>query len=334
MEPMILGCFSLTSEHLYVSGTAEMKYFVLPRDYPIYLNKYIEHDEEEPENEYLDHVLYYIREHQQQLLTSSPFGGFIVQAEVVTHSEVLQTLLCTVYIRRNWRILGTRYRNTLYLCLDRSAASVMPVGELLEKRKIKNMLNALKQILHSGTWETWSECISKGQLYGVFRWQVGGLTVVYDAPMGAHHGLLRKPGKEKLEWFAECKILLPQESSAQSHIEPSLALRWCTECSLKGVEKMFLARPWHSGLVNTMQKCSISSLIRAYVSNNWCFDTSTNFLLYTLQHFGNIMKIEDPSSVYQFDYNAATSALSYSVCGQRNEKSFIADWYRDVLERP
>lgn len=55
-------------------------------------------------------------------------------------------------------------------------------------------------------------------------------------------------------------------------------------------------------------------------------------MLHTLQQFVNVMDLDNPNSVYQFDYDANTSTLNYSVDRQPSEKTFISDWYRNVLE--
>lgn len=55
-------------------------------------------------------------------------------------------------------------------------------------------------------------------------------------------------------------------------------------------------------------------------------------MLHTLEQFGLIMKLDNPNSVYQFDYDSNTSTLSYSVFRQPSEKTFISDWYRNVVE--
>lgn len=55
-------------------------------------------------------------------------------------------------------------------------------------------------------------------------------------------------------------------------------------------------------------------------------------MLHTLQQFVNVMELDNPNSVYQFDYDSNTSTLIYSVDRQPSEKTFISDWYRNVLE--
>lgn len=55
-------------------------------------------------------------------------------------------------------------------------------------------------------------------------------------------------------------------------------------------------------------------------------------MLHTLQQFVNVMELDNPNSVYQFAYDSNTSTLVYSVDRQPSEKTFISDWYRNVLE--
>lgn len=55
-------------------------------------------------------------------------------------------------------------------------------------------------------------------------------------------------------------------------------------------------------------------------------------MLHTLQQFGLIMNLDNPNTVYQFDYDSNTGTLCYSVFRQPSEKTFISDWYRNVLE--
>lgn len=42
--------------------------------------------------------------------------------------------------------------------------------------------------------------------------------------------------------------------------------------------------------------------------------------------------MNDPNAVYQFDYDCNTRELKVEACLERNENTFIADWYRSVLK--
>lgn len=153
LEPKVFGCFSLTSELFYSSGTAELKFLVLPdhRTYPLNLNVNPVGDEGEPESQYLDNMFYFIKDHQNQMLSNSYNNIRKVQADVLTHSEVLQTLLCTPYIKRSWRILGSRFHSTIYLCHDAPVMDgTMSSMQLLNQRTSIMSETALKRLLYSG----------------------------------------------------------------------------------------------------------------------------------------------------------------------------------------
>lgn len=161
LEPRVFGCFSLTSERFYSTGTAELKFLVVPDyiTYPLNLNANPVCDEGEPEVEYLDNMLYFIKDNQSQLLFNSSNNNRKVEADVVTHSEVLQTLLCTPYAKRSWRILGTRYRSTIYLCNDEPVKDgTMSTMELLSRRTCSSLETALKRLLYSGCTWTYVVC--------------------------------------------------------------------------------------------------------------------------------------------------------------------------------
>lgn len=170
LEPRVFGCYSLTSERFYSSGTAELKFLVLPdyRTYPLNINTNAVCDEGEPEVEYLDNMLYFIKDHQSQLLFNCSNNDRNVHADIVTQSEVLQTLLSTPYTKRSWRILGTRYRSTIYLCSDEPVKNgTTSTMELLRRRRCSAMETALKGLIYSGwTWIVrFFLCMS---LYGFF----------------------------------------------------------------------------------------------------------------------------------------------------------------------
>lgn len=148
LQPQVIGGFSVTSERFYRSDTNELKFLVVPETdkFPLNLNKqHVLFNEHGHHAEYLDKMLYFIRDHQDAMVKSCA-----VQADVVTRADVLETLMRTLYMKRNWSILGSRYRNTIYLCLTKPSHSGLTPAELATERNRQIMEAKLKQFLFSG----------------------------------------------------------------------------------------------------------------------------------------------------------------------------------------
>lgn len=146
--PTILGGFSMTSERIYRNDFHQYKYFVMPEvgSYPLNLNTInIAYNERDYYAEYLDNMQYFIKNNRNGLVM-----GPMVLADIITQENVLTTLLCTLYMKKDWRILGTRYHNTLYLCLAKPTSNEISEEEKAKERHRELMEAKLKHFIYSG----------------------------------------------------------------------------------------------------------------------------------------------------------------------------------------
>ncbi|XP_064552037.1 protein cutoff-like [Drosophila montana] len=339
LEPKVIGCFSVSSERFYSSDTNELKFLVIPGPglFPLNLNKQlVSPDKHQHHAEYLDNMLYFIRDHPDKMVKMSTGLGSVVQADIVTQHELLQTLMRTPYMSRDWRILGTKYRNTIYLCLAKPTNSGRTPADLQKERACQMMETKLKRFLYSDAPDSLSSLRSDGgEFHGVFRCSIGGLSVVYGSAMGAHCNKRIQALNKNSSRFAECKVILPH-SDTQSSIskpDPEEALMWWSDCYLKGVKEIYVARPQPSGHVQNLTTCSLTSLISDNI-NNWSCDMCIEFMHYTLQQICTAMQLENPNSVYHFNYVSNPGVLMFDVNENRNENTFISDWFRFTLDNP
>ncbi|KAL7738258.1 hypothetical protein ACLKA6_006589 [Drosophila palustris] len=326
-----IGCFSLSSERFYRRGGDEIKILVMPGQdcFPLDLNKqFAKLWEADIYAEYLDNMLYFIRDNKDLMLKRVSPRRVEVQADIITHSELLQVLKCTIYSKQNWRIFGTKFLGTFYLCLGRPSQKEVTSEASQIKRTCQIWETKLKRFLYSDTPEkqTLNSQLDEGQFYKVFQSKMGEFSVIYGSPMGA-----RCNQRENL--FTDCKVMPPQsfidDNSGIS--EPYLELSWWSECSLNGVEEIHVARPNTSGHVEAIEKKLTISLITKN-SKNWSINKCNNSMLHILRQICSNIKVNNPDTIYEFEYDSNSRDLNFKPCFLRNENTFISDWYRSMLK--
>ncbi|XP_017864678.1 PREDICTED: protein cutoff-like [Drosophila arizonae] len=327
LPPRVLGGFSVTSERIYKDDAHLMKFLLIPDadSFPLNLNNVnIAYNGRDQHAEYLDNMLHFIRDHRDAMVY-----GSAVRADIVTQENVLTTLLCTLYRKSNWRILGSRYRDTLYLCLARPQSNEASAEQLARERR-NCMETKLKHLIYSDTPHLPPNARSpSGEFYGVFSRNIGELAVVYASSMGGHRV---QPFDAPDSWpgtFVECKVIQPPRFKPR----PVDALSWWFECYLKDVNDIYIARPKSSGLVHKLQKCTLATLMRDNIKN-WSCEKCIDLMHFLLLQMRKVMELDNPSAVYQFDYIARSGVLTFSLIAERNEQTFISDWYRQMLEKP
>ncbi|XP_034478314.1 protein cutoff-like [Drosophila innubila] len=323
-RPMAIGHFSLSRERIYRRDKSELKFLLMPDSFPLDLKKqYVKLKEADISPQYLDNMLYFIRDNKELMLARTSKRTIKAKCDIITNSDVLQALKCTIYTKRNWRILGTKFLNTNYLCLAE------PTHETSQMQKICQILETkLKLFLYSDTpkKQYLSSKLDGGHFYRVFQLKMDELTVVYESPMGAR--CYREENS-----FTDCKVIPPRYSTheASGISQSDLELSWWSECSLNGVEEIRVARPTASGHVDAIETIRSASLVTNN-SEKWSEEECNNCMIYILRQICNAMTVNCPDAVYQFDYDSDSSNLVFKACYERSENTFISDWYRRILK--
>ncbi|XP_034485932.1 protein cutoff-like isoform X1 [Drosophila innubila] len=278
--------------------------------------------------EYLDNMLFFIKDNKELMLTRIN-RAFNARCDIITQSQVLQALKCTIYTKRNWRILGTKFQDAYYLCLAEPIFQAVTPEASQTERICQNLETKLKRFLYSDTPKKQHLRTERdgGKFYKVFQVEMDELTVVYESPMGATCNRAKNS-------FTDCKVIPPLFSThdASRFSQSDLELSWWSECSLNGVEEICVARPKPSGHVDAIELISSASLI-AKNSEMWSVEKCNNCMIYILRQICNAMEVNCPDTVYQFEYDSNSSNIIVGANYERSEMTFIADWYRRILKR-
>lgn len=78
----------------------------------------------------------------------------------------------------------------------------------------------------------------------------------------------RRAGENKLNMFAECKVKFSQNPTENndSKLKSLQALNWCCECSLKGVQDLYIAHAKKPSQIIKLEKTTIPTLIKENVN--------------------------------------------------------------------
>lgn len=63
--------------------------------------------------------------------------------------------------------------------------------------------------------------------------------------------------------FAECKVMISQNDSKTKSLQ---ALNWCSECSLKGAQDLYIAHAKKPSQIERLDRTTIPTLIKENVS--------------------------------------------------------------------
>lgn len=148
-RPMEIGHFSVSRDRIYSCDSSELKFLVMPdkNSFPLDLNKQsVRQREVDFYPEYLDNMLHFINDNKEFMLQRISYRKIKVKGDIITDRELLQTLKCTLYTNRSWRIYSTHFQGTFYLCLAKpnveESSGMQRTCHILETK--------LKRLLYSG----------------------------------------------------------------------------------------------------------------------------------------------------------------------------------------
>ncbi|XP_030375597.1 protein cutoff-like [Scaptodrosophila lebanonensis] len=344
-----MGCFSVTSDRFYEHNFKELKYMEVPplSSFPLKLDEVAGAQDLKPNcsffDEYLDHMLNYITDSSDEMLLRQPKKGFFVNANIVCQAEVLEVLMSTPYkwVGRNWKILATKYRSTIYLCLGEHQGAHDDYQAVrrfdLWEAKLRHHLYRGERIALRNHLKKSASC---AEFNCVFRCNLNGLLLVYSSPMCGTDIKFEKWTSESKPTsidvskmnFIEAKLGLTFIGPTQH--SPKQTLSWWSACTLKGIRNVHVASADLNGQVEKLEIQYLGKIVVEH-SEFWAPDVSKHYLSYTLQAmkiFIDKTKIDNASAVFEFDYSANSEVLSCVVHSKRNKHTFLSDWYRMKLE--
>ncbi|KAH8401802.1 hypothetical protein KR009_007923 [Drosophila setifemur] len=347
MEKLVtksIGYFSLTKERFYCSDSSQLKFIQMPGPQAFPLNLNATEDTQNGKrltyfyDDYLDHILDYIFHHEDTFFQRNSDAGNDVNADVVCQMQVLQTIMCTPYNgSMNWRILASKYKNTIYLCLENPGEESTRDEE---QQANDTMETVLKQLVYSDYLNSKSNTHPKGSsefLY-VFRAKLADLTIIYSSPMGGALPNNNRIAHDSISnlTFIECKL-----GKEKKHADPRLlptyygpkeALLWWSECYLKNVDNIYVACTKPSGHVESLKIRTRENLCMEN-TRVWSPKLCQQFLNQLLHMIQRVMWcVDDASTIYEFNYLAEKRTIYLDQNAGSHRPSFIPDWYRLMVE--
>ncbi|EDW58744.1 protein cutoff [Drosophila virilis] len=344
-QPHRAGEYSLSPEGHYEDSPARLCFLTQlgPNTFPFSLNASGEAMSTEQsflKPRYLDNMFCFLRCSMETLIKRHENGHLQVDADIVCSRETLQLIMCAPYeYKNNWTIAVSKYRNTIYICPvpnpERPQSFVDP--EHLKKLMMDHWMTKLRQrclvamdddIVQPGSYQ---QKKLDGQYYCVFSMNICGLNVLFDAPILAEHCPNPFIGLPKT--FVDLRMRLDTMSRTEwSAHNRNVVLKWWVESFLVGIEKVYIAYHDKEGYVQKIKHTMVRELWRE-CDNDWSPNICGNFLRRLLGSIQLLLaNVDSASTVYLLEYDSKNGSITYKYCKERNEHSFIPDWFRILME--
>ncbi|KAL7735505.1 hypothetical protein ACLKA6_010539 [Drosophila palustris] len=275
---------------------------------------------------YLDNMFFFLRSVKEKLHT-------LLDHDFVCSRTVLELLMCAPYDdRNNWTIAASKYRNTIYMCHVQNNAFGVPRFDHEQLKKAIWMKKLRQHCLTSGVnndgqTKDYQQEKDSGQYYGVFSMTITGIRLLFDAPVLAERS-------SNLFNYVDLQMRLDTMNRNEWTIfNRTDVLKWWVQSFLVGIQKIYLAYYDSKAIVHRIKPTMIRELYEE-CKNNWSANVCANFLARFLDAIIKLMaNVDSASLVYMFDYDAKNGIISYKVAEDRNQHSFIPDWFSDYVQR-
>ncbi|KAM8711913.1 hypothetical protein ACLKA7_012426 [Drosophila subpalustris] len=257
----------------------------------------------------------------------------LLDHDIVCSRTVLELLMCAPYDERNnWTIAASKYRNTIYMCHVQNNVFGVPRFDHEQLKKAIWMKKLRQHCLTSGVnndgqTEDYQQEKDSGQYYGVFSMTITGIRLLFDAPVLAERS-------SNLFNYVDLQMRLDTMNRNEWTIfNRTDVLKWWVQSFLVGIQKIYLAYYDSKAIVHRIKPTMIRELYEE-CKNNWSANVCANFLARFLDAIIKLMaNVDSASLVYMFDYDAKNGIISYKVAEDRNQHSFIPDWFSDYVQR-
>ncbi|KAH8369655.1 hypothetical protein KR093_000552, partial [Drosophila rubida] len=325
--PKNVGVYSVSREGQFENFNSRMRFFEPSVTCPFSLrpteNLSPDTDIDLTDNEsYLDTLLLF-------LTSSKERYQMTLDADIICSRDVLVLLMCTPYhSNKKWSIAISRYRNTIYMCQVPDEEEIQSFDLEHMKKLMKNTW--LKKLRHHclvlDAIEMYEQREESGQLIGVFTMGCDGLRLLFDAPVIAEKPNQQFTGRPLS--FVDLQLRSDTMSAAEwkAHYRNEASL-WWAQCFLIGIKTLYLALHDRELIVHRINSIKPEVLHRE--SNDWSGNVSGNFLSRFLKIIKQLMaSVDSANCVYILEFDPAKAKFVYKVAMERNEHTFIPDWYR------
>ncbi|XP_034477751.1 protein cutoff [Drosophila innubila] len=275
---------------------------------------------------YLDNMFFFLRHSSEKIRAH-------LEHEFVCSRKVLELIICAPYdYNNNWTLAVSKYRNTIYMCQLQNEAFGVPLFDHGQLKKAMWMKKLRQHFLESrplnvGQIEVDQQTNECGQFYGVFSMAINGMRLLFDAPVLAN----RCPNTNTTE-FVDLQLRsgsMNRKEWAEYNLTEGLKL-WA-QTFLVGIQNIYFAYYNSEGIVQRIKTKTVRELYED-CRNDWSANWCATFLARFLDTIRKLMATVDcPDLVYMFDYDAKNGTINYRVAEDRNQHSFIPDWYKNQL---
>ncbi|XP_016958604.1 protein cutoff [Drosophila biarmipes] len=335
-KPISHGGFTMSPTGHFERNAQRMRFIVVPpkHRFPISLR---DSEPEKPEKVpqiHLDNMLQFIESTRFAFLKQTNNMRVELNAQIVCTSEVLELMMCAPYEHKTgWSLGVSRYRNTMYICRMASERAGAFDQDYLRKMKESflrqlHKLCVFENVVEPRTGQAYQE---PGRFHGVFSLELNGNRVLFDSPVLAEQNPNAFNGPAHNWAELQMRLVRMNRQDWQVHNRTE-ALKWWAKCFLLGIESLYIAQRDDNSFVLSIQKTSVRDLWKD-CEKDWSTGVCANFMVRLLGCMSQVMApIDCPSTVYLFKFDAARGKVAYAAYPGRNQYTFVADWYRMMLD--
>ncbi|XP_052773428.1 decapping and exoribonuclease protein-like [Mya arenaria] len=320
-----IGCFSLDINREFQDDNRQRKYFIKPSNYNNVrydLTKGYEGmvKRDEYKNEQLDHLLKWIRKHEQG----------ITQIDFICDRSLLKRLLSTLYTRKeDWKFAVTLHNSTYYLC-DYHTDQKLALKQQMMGGKDEEMCAwgfKFEQYLTASSKDSvpnpdlqYNNCEA---FYTVVKSQVGAHTLIYCGEVDA---VPVNPDGSMGEHYVEFKTT-SHSSLQRGSFKRFKLLKWWTQSVLAGVPEIVCGLRDDAGTVTKLQTYKTQQLptMAGDIPDPWKPNVCFNFLDQLLTYIKSNVTIDNPRLVHILEFSGGEVTCTQFPLDSKY--AFLHKWY-------
>lgn len=339
-KPQLVGEYSLSSGLDYENSDARIRYMerISAITCPISLRKTVDPHLEDDEE-------FCLRDLQNMFLflgSSTERLHMLLCHDIICSRGVLELLMCSPYdYTKNWTIAVSKFRNTMYMCevqneeLGQARFDIERLNKRIKDSLLKNLRQKCLVSMADKVVQTETDRQTKdsGQYYGVFSLEIIGIRLLFDAPLLAEYPLNQFMGAPRK--FVDLQMRLDTMNRTEWAVHNRTeVLAWWVQCFLVGIENIYVAYYSNDSVVHRIKNTAVRELYEE-CKNDWSANSCANFLARFLGAIKKLLaSVDSANLVYLFEFDARNGIIKFKVSQDRNEQTFIPDWFRDMCDEP
>lgn len=333
-QPVEIGAFSVDINRRFLNSRDQLKYYVHPDSVNFNLSEgYREFiGKDETVKEYIDHLLSWLLANSEKLISKNQQ----LSTDFVCWRGLLTKILCTPYESQDgWIICVTKFQGTYYLCEFETKKRARDRENESERQKLMCYWGVkFEQFVTTdradGGPDT-SKPVNNIEAYcTVIHTKLNSHSLIFAGETDCidSTSLSSKPS---------CYI----ELKTSRHIEHPRQLRnfrkyklikWWAQSFLPGLQKIVCGFRDDNGIVTELQTFRLSDIpkqVKELGSDAWrptaCMNFADNFLSFVKQ----VVVIDNPVSVYKFEWCPPEAEICVEFFAEKSSFSFLPDWYTE-----